>query len=403
MERQRVPPLSGQHRPCPACGTAGLATFYELSGVPVQSNLLVPTRDEALAFPRGDLRLAFCGACGFITNTAFDPATQHLSAQYEATQGFSPTFNAFARSLADQWADRYQLAGKHALEIGCGRGEFIALLCQVAGCHGIGIDPVADPARPPPGAPPGLRLIADFYSERYADLPADFVCCRHTLEHVPAPADFVWTVRRALGERYDTPVCFEVPDTFRILRDGAFWDLYYEHCSYFTAGSLMLLFRECGFAPLDRVGREYDGQYLVIEAKPTPRPTPKLLAEDDFDLIEAYIEDFPNRCTRQLDRWWRVIDDAKARGRRLALWGAGSKAAGFLATLGLTDADLPHVVDINPHKQDTFMPVTAQRIVAPEALADDPPDIVIVMNPVYREEIGRDLRRLGLGGEVLTL
>ena len=37
----------------------------------------------------------------------------------------------------------------------------------------------------------------------------------------------------------------EVPDTMRILVEGAFWDVYYEHCSYFTLGSLgRLLQRE---------------------------------------------------------------------------------------------------------------------------------------------------------------
>src|SRR5688572_5432579 len=103
-----------QDRRCPNCRAAGLRPFYEVRGVPVQSNLLMATRADALACPVGDLRLAFCAACGFITNTAFDPAGQELTARYEATQGFSPTFNAFARSLAARWAERYQLRGKRA-------------------------------------------------------------------------------------------------------------------------------------------------------------------------------------------------------------------------------------------------------------------------------------------------
>jgi SAM-dependent methyltransferase len=188
-----------RNRPCPNCGGSDLTAFYDAPGIPVQSNLLMPTREEALACPTGDLRLAFCRGCGFITNTAFDPATQQLTAKYEATQGFSPTFNAFARSLASRWAQRYALAGKHALEIGCGRGEFISLLCDVGGCQGIGIDPVADAGRAPPGG--RVRLISDYYSRAYADLPADFICCRHTLEHLPNPAEFVAMIRDIIGGR----------------------------------------------------------------------------------------------------------------------------------------------------------------------------------------------------------
>jgi SAM-dependent methyltransferase len=389
---------------CPACGNAVAAAppLYAVTGVPVQSNLLAPTRADALGFPRGDLRLAFCRACGFVWNAAFDPATQQLSAAYEATQGFSPTFNAFARSLAARWSDRYHLKGKHLLEIGCGRGEFIATLADVSGCaSAVGIDPIADPARPPPGAPANLRLVNDCYSERYAHLPADFVCCRHTLEHIPDVGAFVRMVRRVIGTRTDAIVCFEVPDTMRVLREGAFWDLYYEHCSYFTAGSLARLFRAAGFELLD-LACEYDGQYLVLEAKPG-KTSSRLGAEDDLAAVAEAVRAFPGVCAERIGRWRRLIDDTLGRGRRLAIWGAGSKAVGFCSTLGLSDEQVPLVIDINPHKQNTYLPGTAQRIAGPEALRAYEPDVLIVMNPVYREEIGRDLMRMGLNAEVVAL
>jgi hypothetical protein len=37
-----------------------------------------------------------------------------------------------------------------------------------------------------------------------------------------------------IGERDDTAVFFETPDAKRVLAEGAFWDIYYEHCSYFS-------------------------------------------------------------------------------------------------------------------------------------------------------------------------
>src|SRR4051812_40766077 len=317
--------------PCPACGGRGLREFYAVGRIPVQSNLLMPTEAEALACPTGDLRLAACDDCGFITNTAYDPATQQLTARYEATQGFSPTFNAFARSLAEQWAERYDLDGKRAMEIGCGRGEFIALLCEVGGCAGVGIDPVADPARVP--GPVGLpvTLIADYYSDRYAGLPADFVCCRHTLEHLPDVRRFVGMVRAVLGRREDVVVCFEVPDTTRVLEEGAVWDVYYEHCSYFTRPSLGFVFRDCGFGPMDE-RTEYDGQYLIIEPRPEPPPLARAweAAEGAAGVTRQGVHAFRKACERQINRWRDVLAEAAAAGRRVALWGSGSKAVGFL-------------------------------------------------------------------------
>jgi hypothetical protein len=64
---------------------------------------------------------------------------------------------------------------------------------------------------------------------------------------------------------------------------------------------------------------------------------------------------------------------------------------------------VPLVVDVNPRKQNTFLPGTAQRIVGPDALNGYKPDVVIVMNPIYSDEIRRDLESRGLRPEVMTL
>ena len=104
---------------CPSCDADGMVAFYEVEKVPVHSCLLTRTRADALSFPTGDVKLGFCPSCGFICNTLFDPSRHAYSANYEETQGFSPHFNAFLKSLAERMIDRYDLRNKHILEIGC--------------------------------------------------------------------------------------------------------------------------------------------------------------------------------------------------------------------------------------------------------------------------------------------
>jgi ABC-type Fe3+-hydroxamate transport system substrate-binding protein len=60
-------------------------------------------------------------------------------------------------------------------------------------------------------------------------------------------------------------------------------------------------------------------------------------------------------------------------------------------------------VDINPYRQGTFMAGTGQAIVAPEYLKSYRPDIVIVMNSVYREEIRHNLSQMKLNPAILAL
>jgi SAM-dependent methyltransferase len=387
---------------CPGCGALGMDVFFELQGVPANSCILLGTREEALAYPRGDLELGFCSTCGFISNMAFDGRLTEYSSRYEETQSFSDTFNAFHRKLAERLIERYDLHGKDVLEIGCGKGEFIALLAELGKNRGVGFDPGYRQERTPEALSGRLKFVKDFYSEKYSAYQADFVCCKMTLEHIHPASRFVATVRRAVGERYDTVVFFQIPDATRIVRDCAFEDIYYEHCSYFSPGSLGRLFRRNGFDVLN-LETEYAGQYLAIEARPARgaagAPLPQ---ENDLAALARHVAEFPGKCRTKVNEWRRRVREAHGRGRKIVLWGSGSKGVSFLTTLGVGES-IDYAVDINPHRQGYFMPTTGQRIVAPDFLQEYRPDVVIIMNAIYRDEIARDLDRMALRPEILTL
>jgi len=387
---------------CPSCSIQDMRVFHRQESIPTNSCILLGSREEALAYPRGRLELAFCPACGFISNMAFDAKLTEYSGRYEETQGFSETFNAFHRNLAQRLIERHQLRDKDILEIGCGKGEFLLLLAELGGNRGVGFDPGYREERVSGQATRQVRFIKDFYSEQYAEYQADFVCCKMTLEHIHPTAEFIGTVRRAIGDRPDTLVFFQIPEVTRILRDCAFEDIYYEHCSYFSPGSLARLFRHSGFNVLD-LKTEYADQYLTIEAKPARGvPSSPLLREDDLSQLSRHVAEFPTKYAEKLDSWRRVVEETTARGHKIVLWGSGSKAVSFLTTLGIGDR-IEYVVDINPHRQDYFMPATGQCIVAPSFLRKYRPDVVIIMNAVYRDEITHDLNAMGLQPEILAL
>lgn len=380
---------------CPSCGAEGLRPFYAVHDVPVHSVVMVSARKDALAFPRADIELAYCPACTFVTNRAFDAGQMHYADGYEATQAFSPTFNAFHERLARELIHRYDLTGKHLLEIGCGRGEFLTLLCQLGGNTGVGYDPAS-----PSGTallPEGVTVV----DEPYAPVPGaryDFVCCKMTLEHIPDVARFVGTVRAGLDE--GTTVFFQVPDATRVLQEGAFWDVYHEHCSYFTAGALTHLFRSQGFVVV-RTWTAYDGQYLMIEARPSNAPVPALPAPS----VEAFrpaVDRFVSTVSTLRASWRERLGRRHRQGQRVVLWGGGSKAVAFLTTLGVYD-EVQAAVDVNPHKHGTFLAGTGQPVVGPASLREAPPDHVVVMNPIYRDEIGRMLEALGLSPSIATV
>lgn len=382
---------------CPSCGTADPEVFHTQAGVPTNSCLLLETREAARSYPTGRLDLAACGACGFVANLAFDPALTTYSSAYEETQGFSPRFRAFAHDLAERWVERYDLRGRTVLEIGCGKGEFLAEMCELGVGHGIGVDPSYRPERLESRAADRMTFYRETYEAHHGALAADAVVCRHTLEHIGDVRAFMGTVRRALGDRHDVPVLFELPDAWRVLAEHAFWDVYYEHCSYFTAGSLARLFRQEGFRVLD-LELVFDDQYLLIEALPddVPAPGAPLALEEDPAAVVAEARAYATRHAADIAERRATHRAWDADGRTAVVWGAGSKGVAYLTTLGDDAGLVAAAVDINPHKQGMFMAGTGHRIVAPEELVQLRPDLAVVMNPIYAQEIQQSLGALGL-------
>jgi SAM-dependent methyltransferase len=346
------------------------------------------------------MALALCRRCGFLTNLDFDPALVDYGRRYDNALHFSPFFQKYESELAERLIARYALRGKHVLELGCGSGHFLGLLCSLAGATGTGFDPSHDPERADPALAGRATVRREVYTERHRDVPADLVCCRHVLEHLPEPRALLASLHRTLAGRPESVLYFEVPCAYLILRDGSIWDLMYEHCGYYVPSSLARLFERSGFEVL-HVGEAYEGQFVGIEARPARPGREAPASAPETAELSRLVASFSERFRATRATWQERLAKLRAEGRRIVVWGAGGKTVGFTSLLGLGDA-IDAVVDVNPGKQGSYLAGSGQPILAPEALRERRPDVVIVMNPVYRREIQAELARLGLAPEVLT-
>lgn len=380
---------------CPACGAAAPAPFFRLPDAPLHVGVQWPTADAARQCPRGDIELAFCRGCGLIFNRAFDPARLEYTGQYDNSLFFSPRYQQFARDTVERLIGRYSLRGKTVVEIGCGKGDFLRLLCEAGDNRGFGFDPTCE-AEGDPGE--RVQFVRDYYSPAYARYAPDLICCRQVFEHVPTPRTFLADLRAGVGDRTQTIVYFDVPNVRIILRDLHVWSIIYEHCLYFSAESLASIFQACGFEVL-HLQECFDGQYLEVEARPAALSQARGTGAPDLDDLTASVTSFAQRFDDCRSRWEERLETLERTGARAVAWGAGARTIGLFNALDI-GAQIPYVVDINPRKHGTYLAGSAQQIVGPAFLREYRPALVVVMNEIYQEEIRSQLRVLGVEAEL---
>ena len=387
---------------CPNCENSKMKIFYKKNNIPSHSVLIFNNPVEAINYPKGNISLGFCEKCGFVGNLDFDLNLRAYSEKYEETQGFSETFQKFHIKLAQKLIENYNIRNKSILEIGCGKGEFISMMCELADNKGYGFDPAYIPERNNSPAKDKIVFIRDYYSEKYSNYKADFFVCKMTLEHIPDTLNFLNQIRKSIDNQYDSLVFFQIPNFEKILMDCAFWDIYYEHCSYFTFCSLAELFRNARFEVID-LELDYDDQYLMIIAKPSELFSfKKHKLENEIEDLKTLIETFSKNVSLTMKLWRKFFEKAKSENKKIILWGGGSKAVAFLTTLNLT-SQIVCVVDINPYKNNTYLPGTGHLVINPSSLKNYSPDIVIVMNPIYVPEIKKTLNSLELFPEIIPI
>ena len=381
---------------CPLCRSSHGELILRIRTTPVHQHVTGATEAEARACPRAEVALTLCRACGFVFNQAFAPQLLRYSPGYENAQTYSNVFQSYLGSLVADLARRYELAGKTVVEIGCGQGTFLQRLQAVTGCKGIGFDPSYNAER-------GVHredctFVASVYDVAHPDSHGDIVCARHLVEHLSRPLDLIQDFRRALPARSGF-AWMETPRLEWILEQRAFWDIFYEHCSYFTMPVLASLFTSHGFAVSSHRATFAD-QYQWIEARPAPHGGDA--AQSSVDGLARELRDFAEAWTTWRDAWQQKLHVLSRRGP-CVVWGAGAKGVMFLNHLDAGAEVVQGVVDLNPHKQGRFVSGTGQPIVAPDSVRKIGARTVLVANSNYLAEIRDILAHEGCEADVHLL
>jgi SAM-dependent methyltransferase len=338
-------------------------------------------RDELSRDRAVDVRVLRCTRCGLVQ---LQPLLEdEYYDDYMMLATHSPQVQAYQSRQSREFVERFGLQGKAVKEIGCGDGSYLNHL-RAAGCRPSGIEPSSRSREI--ALSRGHDVEAGYVTaeRRLAGAPYDGFVTRQVLEHVPDINGFLTGIRRNL--KPGAAGLVEVPSLDKALADRRYYDFFPDHVNYFSARTLRLALEMNGFEVLD-VHHDMFDEYVVACVREAAHPDLADIAAT-VDTLGRELRDF--------------IEGHRARGEKVAVWGAGGKGLVALAAAGIVDVDL--LVDSDPNKLGLLTPVTHLEVRSPEALRDAGCAAIIVTAMAYKAEITRTLiEDLGFQGRIAYL
>ena len=387
---------------CPVCNQKETIPIFKKRGLPKYVLEIHTSRENALNAKRGDVDFYFCLGCQFAFNNAFDPSLMDYLVDYESSRTHSEYFNEYLYSVCRDINDVFPVTDKTVVEIGCGDGHLLIKLRELFEFEGWGFEPSLSRTQTKL-MHKDLKFVEDYYNSDILKKQPDLIILRHILEHQGEVHDFIENI---LAKQNVTPydIYIEVPAWEWIVDHDQIYAFSYEHCSYFSKNSLSLALELHG-CKCKRLSSAFEDEYFqYFGTKSTSNEfNQDLRTETSAKNNHEYQESVISRTHAFIDRIPTISERLRTyfeEFKNTVLWGAAGKGAMLLNVLDITYQQVPYIVDSNPRRHNTYIPVTGQQVVGPELLKKIKPQYILLTNPSYIKEVKSQLHHLGVKAKI---
>lgn len=316
--------------------------------------------------PSMTLDIRRCDDCGLVFNVEFNyQLVDYKSEEIQEARSFSPKYRKFMDESSSELKELLDLSGKTILEIGCGDGYYLSQFNEKSVLIGYEPSPERNIA-----IGRGINVLGHYFDWTDSlDLKCSLVIMRQVLEHLPDPLSMLKAIKNVLTKSNgDAYVYIEVPNSNKTLESLRFADFYYEHCLYFTTGSLVNLLQHSGFSVVS-CREVFDGEVLAITAK--------------CNKAEITQEKFEEAISNSLAN----IKRFREAGLRVAGWGSAGNGPSFLNLCKLDTELVQYVIDSDTRKQGKTIGGTNHLVVPPETLNEKPSEVIIIFSQFHKADI----------------
>lgn len=333
-------------KPCPVCNNQQFAELIDFGQIP-KSGTYLSSPDEQ--FQQIHLAFEYCCNCALIRCRPFEQSCPDYQKVNRQTQGQIPAYTNDIINYLDQFARK---DSGLVMDIGGNDGAFMDLIARESYHKRLIIEPsisLADICREKGHLVENVHfnsIEAERIRKYYGR--AKVIFCRHVLEHVPDPEDFLRAIQIMTAE--DGLVFLEIPDTRGITQGLLGHELWDEHLFYYSENHLAWLAGRFGYAvQWQTVKPHRGGTNLLLWAKPGKIDGPLTMNSAEKDLA---------LCNSFKDRWFNfsqmLREEARNWPRPIAFMGASHPQSNYALFTGI-GSWIDFMVDDDPDKIGSFV------------------------------------------------
>ncbi|SRR5579883_127239 len=371
-------------------------TFIDLGTSPLSNSYLSDTdlQKKEIFYP---LHVQICENCFLVQLPEFE-SPENIFSNYAYFSSYSASWLKHSEKYTQMMIDRFAIDDHwHVVEIASNDGYLLQYFKE-KNIPVLGIEPAANVAAV--AKEKGIPTISVFFGTAEAKKlaasgkQARLLIGNNVLAHVPDLNDFVAGLKILLAP--EGVLTLEFPHLLRLMQENQFDTIYHEHFSYFSLLTVQKVFEKYQLTIFDVEEVPVHGGSLRIfvkhstdQSKTISMRVNNLIQEEKkygLDKIATY-QDFSRKIVKLKHELLEFVINAKKQGKKIAGYGAPAKGNTLLNYCGIFTDLLPFTVDLNPFKQNRFLPGTRIPVFHPDKIKEEKPDYLLLLPWNIKDEI----------------
>lgn len=398
---------------CRHCATELTLPLIDLGSAPPSNAYLT---EKTLKAPEKwyPLSVLVCQKCWLVQTEDYAGAEELFDADYAYFSSFSSSWLEHAKQYVNDVVMRFSLdSHSHVVEVAANDGYLLQYV-KDKGIPCLGVEPTASTAAA--ARAKGIEIAEEFFGVAYAEQlvkqgrAADLTAANNVLAHVPDINDFV--AGFAVLLKPQGVATFEFPHLMQMIQNNQFDTIYHEHFSYLSLTAVKQICEQNGLNVFDVQELPTHGGSLRVFAQradtglhQNTSAVTELLSRELAAGIktEAYYLGFQQRANQVKHDLVDFLIKTKKAGKLVIGYGAAAKGNTLINYAGIRPDLLPLVIDLNPAKQNKFLPGSRIPILNESTIRELKPHYVLILPWNLRDEVVKQLDYIkDWGGQFVT-